>query len=72
MSDARAARAAALNEKRARLEEMKAKRAQRAATGGKGPEKKKADLDDYIDGLLSKVRKYLGTQLGQLHFITLR
>ncbi|GMH99571.1 hypothetical protein TrST_g3295 [Triparma strigata] len=54
MSDARAARAAALNEKRARLEEMKAKRAQRAATGGKGPEKKKADLDDYIDGLLSK------------------
>ncbi|GMH57985.1 hypothetical protein TrLO_g7287 [Triparma laevis f. longispina] len=53
MSDARAARAAALTEKRARLEEMKAKRAQRAATGGKGPEKK-ADLDDYIDGLLSK------------------
>jgi len=56
MSSARAARAAALAEKRARLEEMKAKRlaAKESGRGGSGGRKEEEDLGGYIDGLIGR------------------
>lgn len=56
MADAaRTARAAALEDKKRRLEELKARRARRETTGGaSSAPPKSANLDEYIDGLLSQ------------------
>lgn len=52
--DARSQRAAALEEKKRRLEELKARRSRRAADASEQPAKATttANLDEYIDGLL--------------------
>lgn len=50
--EARSQRAAALEEKKRRLEELKARRNRRADTASDAPPKATANLDEYIDGLL--------------------
>jgi dynein intermediate chain len=50
--EARSQRAAALEEKKRRLEELKARRNRRVDTASEAPPKATANLDEYIDGLL--------------------
>jgi len=61
-SEARSQRAAALEEKRRRLEELKKRRSRRDEDTAKVKASASANLDDYIDGLLSEPTKGGGAE----------